>query len=102
MDALAALPWPNVRGKRCLGIAPDHAALQRELEARGARTVEASAAADAMAALADAEPYDVIVAGSVLASAPEPLVVAHALHAATRGVLVSWEPIDLDLSLAGR
>jgi hypothetical protein len=103
MDALAALPWPNVRGKRCIGIAIDAPALAAELEQRGAREVATLPVDDDLAgALAAAEQFDVVVAGAALAHSTEPLGIARLLHPVTRGVLLSWEPIDLALSLVGR
>jgi hypothetical protein len=38
----------------------------------------------------------------VLAGTTDPLAIARALGDVTRGVLLSWEPIDLSLSLGGR
>ena len=103
VDVLAALPWPNVRGKRCLAIAPDLDQLASELRSRGAReVVEQRSDAELPSVLAAHDPFDVVVAGRVLAARPDPAAVASALRAVTRGVLVSWEPIDLVLSLVGR
>lgn len=103
VDVLAALPWPNVRGKRCLAIAPDPEQLATELWSRGAREVVALRPDGKLVdVLAAHDQFDVVVAGQVLAPRPEPAAVASALRGVTRGVLVSWEPIDLVLSLVGR
>ncbi|MEY2570977.1 MAG: hypothetical protein QOE63_1327, partial [Acidimicrobiaceae bacterium] len=101
MEPLAALPWPNVRGKRCLGLAPRGADVAAELERRGAREVVA-VDTDGHFDLAALDPFDVVVAGDVLAGTTDPLAIARALRQVTRGVLLSWEPIDLSLSLVGR
>ncbi len=99
-DVADRLPWPNVRGKRCLDIARDGYGLADELRRRGAADVE-SRRADESLDLA-ARPFDVTVAGDVLAGRRDPLPYARDLHTLTRGVLLSWEPIDLWTSLLGR
>lgn len=85
-----ALPWPNVRGKRCLVIAvegaPDLAGAARD---RGAATVDASATGE----------YDVVLGWGVLTAAVAPADAAADLQKATRGVAVSCEPMDLWSSL---
>lgn len=87
------LPWPNVRGKRCLALggpgAPDLATV---LEARGAASVDT--AADGV--------YDVVVAWGVLAGAPDAPAVAATVRRATRGVALSSEPMELWPSLWSR
>jgi len=90
-----AVPWPNVRGKRCLALvgvgAPD---LGAEIDARGAASVDSDAA--------DGILYDVVMAWGVLAPAADPGAVAAQLRSATRGVAVSVEPIDLRTSVLAR
>lgn len=90
-----ALPWPNVRGKRCAVLrGPSSPDLASAVATRGAASVDEK--------LEDGVVYDVVVAWGVLDGADDAGGVAAQLRAATRGVAVSCEPIDLWSSLVGR
>lgn len=93
-SALDALPWPNVRGKRCLvragAGAPDLVGL---LADRGAAAVDTDG---------DGAVYDVVVAWGVLDGADDAAATAGAMREAVRGVAVSCEPIDAWSSVVGR
>lgn len=87
------LPWPNVRGKRCLVLAAEGAPdLARAARDRGAATVDESATGE----------YDVVLAWGVLAAAATPADAVADIRKATRGVAVSCEPMDLWSSLWSR
>jgi hypothetical protein len=94
------LPWPNVRGKRCLDLgAPDHR-VAAELKRRGGAEV---ISVDGTAEL-DPElgAFDVVVGVAVLAQVDAPLDVLQVVRRLTRGVFLSAEPIDLWTSVLGR
>jgi|GEM_PF-5147820 len=100
-DAADLLPWPNVRGKRCLDVAAPGYSLARVLEDRGAVAVrEVDPDPGALGAMDG--PYDVVTAGGVLSGAHDPTALARALHQVTRGVLLSCEPIELWTSVLAR
>jgi hypothetical protein len=111
---LDRLPWPNVRGKRCLAITAKTAATGDErvedaLRARGAAEVDViddvSASLDERLALgraADRPPYDVVVCVGVLAAVRDPLAAMTAVRQVTRGVALSLEPLEPILSLLAR
>lgn len=91
--SLAALPWPNLRGKRCLVRSSSPIDLAGEVRARGAATVDTEASGAR---------YDVVVACAVLDDAPDAGRIAAELREQTRAVLLSIEPIDLRSSLVAR
>jgi hypothetical protein len=101
----AGLPWPNVRGKRCLdlwAVAP----LADELERRGAAEVVTLAVGDGTALLeldaARVGRFDVVACPGLLSGAADPLGALKHVHAVADGMLLSAEPIALWRSLVGR
>jgi tRNA (mo5U34)-methyltransferase len=101
-----ALPWPNVRGKRCLDLGSVEGQLARALEQRGATEV---------VALADGSPlddrqldpaklgrFDIVVGDGVLARCRDPLEALICVRRLTTGMLLSAEPIELWSSVLGR
>jgi hypothetical protein len=94
-ELVQALPWPNVRGKRCLVVGSiEPADLVAAAHERGAASVDVTPAPEVR--------YDVVVAWRHLHGAPDPVAAARSLGAAVRGVVVSCEPLDLWLSVAAR
>lgn len=101
-----ALPWPNVRGKRCLDIGAADRCLAEELEQRGAAEVVAVGRAriDEVYDLdpADVGTFDIVVSDGVLSQLHEPARALEAIHRVTVGMLLSAEPIELWPSVLGR
>jgi hypothetical protein len=94
-ELVQALPWPNVRGKRCLVVgAIEPADLMAAALERGAASVDAAPAPGVR--------YDIVVAWRHLHGAADPVAAARSLGAVVRGVVVSCEPLDLWLSVAAR
>lgn len=112
-DAVRRLPWPSVRGRRCLSLASSENALTLELELarRGAAEVLAvelgshlqrrSATLEQLAA-GELGMFDVVVAEDVLGSADDPWHGARTIRSICRSHLLSIERIDLGLSIAAR
>jgi hypothetical protein len=100
------LPWPNVRGKRCLGIGPADWELDLELKRRGAAEVvtvdlqdhdEISALDPEMAGS-----FDVVVCIDLVRLDRDPLGALEAVRRVTTGVLLSVEPVELWTSVLAR
>ncbi len=93
------LPWPNVRGKRCLALA-SAAEVAEELRRRGAAEVVSVEAVRELAGTG--EPFDVVVSTALLGHVDDPIAALEAVGGVTRGMLLSVEPIDLWRSVLGR
>jgi hypothetical protein len=90
-ELLESIAWPTVSAKRC-AVAGAHApAIVAALEARGAARVDV-VPLNAHPGLAEGDRYDLTVAWGAV-TAPGDAV--RALHALTRGLVVSIEAIDL-------
>jgi hypothetical protein len=120
------LPWPNVRGKRCLDIRAANGFFALELERRGAAEVVALESdpadgeglrlvADMLGSnvelrslgLEELDPadlglVDVVVASDVVARSRDPVGALGAVRDVCRGLFLSAESIDSWLSILGR
>jgi hypothetical protein len=117
--ALPALPWPSVRGRRCLDLGSGDGLLAFELWRRGAGEVVAAGLAepgeterfDLIAGLLGADVrradpavgdrFDVVTALGVL-SAGDPHATVAAARRLSAGAFLSIEPIELPLTVAAR
>jgi tRNA (mo5U34)-methyltransferase len=128
----AALPWPDVRDKRCLDVGTGDGWFAFELERRGAAEVVAvdspahstGRAADGRGLRIVAEQlgsavdwrecsiyeldpndlgrFEVVVCADLLWSLDDPRLALHAVRSVTKTLLLSVEPVDLWLSIVAR
>ena len=101
------LPWPNVRGKRCLEVGPEEGGLASELRERGAADVVVVDVAEVAGAPERISPdalgvFDLVVARDLVPATRDPIPVLLAIHEVARGMLLSIEPIELWLSVLAR
>lgn len=100
----AALPWPALRGRRCLYLGARADQLKSELERRGPAEVvfrEASVALGGLSATGLGT-FDVVVANGMLIRAGDPRDALEAVRSVCGESLLSVEPIDLGVSLLAR
>lgn len=99
-----ALPWPALRGRRCLYLGARADQLASELERRGPAELVFRKANDALGGLSSIRPgeFDVVVSNRVLSSAADPQSALAALDSVCSESLLSIEPMDLGASLLAR
>mgnify|MGYP003639241005 CR=1 FL=1 len=120
---ISKMPWPNVKGKRCLDIGtwdwpPDYrdAELQRDIGFSGppkgagfrlAKELTGSEVDWRPISIYDLDPvelgtFDVVVCGSLLLHLRDPIRALEAVRSVTSGVFLSSEQIELWLSVLNR
>lgn len=107
MHGVDELPWPNLRGKRCLELGPSPGSLAAELRRRGAAEVvevDLADATDAPSRLGDEghPPFDVVVARDLTSTLRDPIPTMVGVRSVAHGLLLSIEPVDLWLSIVAR
>ena len=100
MDEFAArLPWPDIRGRRCLHVGASDGSLAGALERRGAGAVERLDPSVETSGLDRFGRFEVVVAGGLVSRLRDPVRALTALRSACDGWLLSAEEIDVRLSL---
>ncbi len=99
---LDALPWPNVRGKRCLVMGEHLADLRSALEHRGAEAVDVLEGPISQDVPPQGGPYDLTFGWAIVSGAESPAELLRSVRSVTAGLFVSIEPVDLVLTILGR